>query len=824
MADGTEHSVRMEKCDMVSMILKMSGMTVLYTLLTVLLYKRTSDKPMNAPRKIIIGIIFGFCSMLSTHFGVDYNHMMVNVRDIGPLAAGLFFHPVSGIIAGLIGGIERYIAGTYWGVGSYTTIACSVSTCLAGFVAALTHIYVFNRNKPNGIYAFFIGAVMEVFHMYAVLITHRNDMEMAFYVVRTCAIPMITFTGLGMAASAIVLEILSGEWKNPLRRRKSEEMPVTHKFETWLFFVTASVLVINWGFTFLLQTQSARQSARYTLTDASEDIAQNYSGIRRTQEGIANLLESLVLTDTRAIARAINGRGGVETVDASNLESWRELYGLESVCLVSQKGALLASAGESPLYMGLLDKLADGDADYQTARLSASRVVAGARCRGALVQCVIDEDDISRTLNQSGLYDSLSRFHVGSAGGFDIVSPVGYSIGGDHRSQILNEWNVAVKRLNAGETFFTEEMFNIKSLCRVERLEDRTLLLAHLPESEVYANRDMQAYETALADILLFAVIYLLISVLVRQVVVNNIQRVNASLDRITGGDLNEVVNVRSAAEFASLSDDINHTVSVLKGYIADAKKRIEQELEFAKSIQDAALPKHFKYPREDFELYAMMDPAKEVGGDFYDFFFVDNDHMGLVIADVSGKGIPAALFMMRAKTAMRSLAESGRAPSEILFRANNTLCDGNDAEMFVTAWIGIIDLNTGEMRCANAGHEYPMVMRAGGEYTLFKDKHGLALGAMEGMRFAEYEMKLDPGDRLFVYTDGVPEAINVDEQQYGTDRLTWKLNTLRNASMPETLPAVRQDVADFAGSAEQFDDITMLGFAYYGAEGRQAS
>ena len=808
---------------MISMILKMSGMTVLYMLLTVLLYKRMTDKPMTVPKKFIIGIIFGFCSVLSTHFGVDFNHMMVNVRDIGPLAAGLFFDPVSGIIAGLIGGIERYIAGTYWSIGSYTTIACSVSTCLAGFVAALTSIYIFKRKKPNGTYAFFIGAVMEVFHMYAVLITHRDDMEMAFYVVKTCAIPMIVFTGLGLAVTSVVLQILCGEWRNPLRWRKNEEVSVTYKFEAWLFIVTALVLVINWGFAFLLQTQSARQSAQYTLTDASQDIAQNYESIQKTQEGITNLSESLVLNDTRAIARAIDAMGGADKVNGSALEFWRTLYRLECVSLISQEGELLVSIGDSPMYMGLLGKLVSGEVDYQSARLSASRVVAGARCNGALVQSVIDTGNISQTLNQSGLYDNLSRFHVGSEGGFDIVSPVGYSVGGDHRGQILNEWNIAAKRLNAGETFFTEVMFKVKSYCRVERLEDGALLLTHLPENEVFANRDIQAYETALADILLFAVIYLLISVLVQHIVVNNLQRVNASLDKITEGDLNEIVNVRNASEFASLSDDINHTVSVLKGYITAAEKRMEQELEFARSIQDAALPKHFKYPRQDFELFAMMDPAKEVGGDFYDFFFVDNDHMGLVIADVSGKGIPAALFMMRAKTTLRGLAESGRAPSEILARANNVLCEGNDAEMFVTAWIGIIDLNTGEMRCANAGHEYPMIMRAGGEYALFKDKHAMALAAMEDMRFCEYEMKLNPGDRLFVYTDGVPEAINVDEQQYGTDRLAQKLNTLRNASMSDTLPAVREDVAEFAGDAEQFDDITMLGFAYYGAEGRQA-
>lgn len=809
---------------MLSMILKMSGMTILFTLVTVLLYKQLADKRMTMPRKIMVGIFFGGCSVLSTHFGVDFNHMMVNVRDIGPLSAGLFFHPVSGIIAGLIGGIERYIAGTYWGVGTYTTIACSVSTCLAGFVAALTHVYIFKRKKPNGVYAFFIGAVMEVFHMYVVLITHRDDMEMAFYVVRTCAIPMITFTALGMAASAVALQVLCGEWKNPLRPVKEEEVPVSRKFQTWLFVVTALVLAVNLLFSFALQTQAAVQSARDTLIDVSEDIAQTYAGIQRTQEGIGNLSQSMVLTDARAIARGVAAMGGPDAAGEALLESWRELYGLESVSLISREGKLIRIAGQSPLYLGMLNQLSSGEADYQSAKLSASRVVAGARCGDIFVQCVIDTDGISQTLNQSGLNDTLSMFHVGSEGSFDIIAPVGYSIGGDHRSQILAEWQIAAKHVDAGETFFNETMFGAESLCRAERLPDGALLLALLPVTEVYANRAMQAYETALADILLFAVIYLLISVLVQQIVVNNLELVNVSLDKITGGDLNEVVNVRNASEFASLSDDINQTVTVLKGYIDAAEKRIEQELEFARNIQDAALPKHFKYPRDDFEIFAMMDPAKEVGGDFYDFFFVDNDHMGLVIADVSGKGIPAALFMMRAKTAIRNLAESGRAPSEIMYRANNTLCDGNDAEMFVTAWIGIIDLNTGDMRCANAGHEYPMLMRAGGEYTLFKDKHGLALGAMEDMRFTEYEMKLNPGDRLFVYTDGVPEAINPEEQQYGTDRLTEKLNTMRQASMVETLPAVRADVADFAGKAEQFDDITMLGFAYYGEEGRQES
>ena len=331
----------------------------------------------------------------------------------------------------------------------------------------------------------------------------------------------------------------------------------------------------------------------------------------------------------------------------------------------------------------------------------------------------------------------------------------------------------------------------------------------------MYADRDAQVFEIAFADIILFAAIYTLISQLVQLIVVDNLNKVNTSLTKITGGDLNEVVDVRNSLEFASLSDDINQTVHALKGYITAAEKRIEEELEFARTIQDSALPKNFSFPRGDFDLYAIMHPAREVGGDFYDFFLVDQNRIALVIADVSGKGIPAALFMMRAKTGIRDLVESGRNPAEVLARANSMLCEGNDAEMFVTVWIGVVDLETGVMKCANAGHEYPALKRAGGSYELIRDKHGLALAAMDGMKYKEYELQLNPGDRLFVYTDGVPEAINSSMEQYGTDRMIRALNASGDGTLKDALSAVQEDLAAFVGGEDQFDDITMLNFSY---------
>ena len=804
---------------MLTMILKMTAVTALYVALTALIWKHGRGKTITLPRKLAIGLIYGLCAVLSTHFGVDYSHMMLNVRDMGPLSAGLFFDPLAGVVAGLIGGIERYIAGTYWGVGSYTRIACSVSTCLAGFVAAAMHIFIFKRKKPSAVYAFFMGAVMEVFHMYVVFITHRDDMSMAFYVVTTCAPPMIAFTGLGMAASSTALKICAGEWRNPFRRMREDEISVSQRFQFWLFAVTFSILSLNLLFSFGVQTQTAVQSARNTLETVSGDIRQTYDRLQETEDNANTLAYETARTNAAAIAYAIDSAGGFQEDTPAFLEKMREVYSLVSVAAVDKNGWAIASAGKAPVYARLLSGVLDGSTDLLAVSPTDAWVAAGARCSGGMVQVVVDKELLAAALNLSGLNEALSYFHVGSEGTFDIIRDSGYVTVGDHAGTALAEKDRAILKTQQEGVSFEAKLFGTDSLCLTERLDERLTLLTRLPMTEVYESRDTQTYEAAFADIILFAVIYVLISMLVQGIVVNNLQMVNASLDRITQGNLDEVVSVRNSSEFASLSNDINQTVSVLKGYIEAAEKRFEQELEFARTIQDSALPKNFAFPRRDFEIYATMDPAKEVGGDFYDFFFVNKHKLVLVIADVSGKGIPAALFMMRAKTAVRGLAESGQTPADIFFKANNALCEGNDAEMFVTVWLGIIDLTTGQMQCASAGHEYPVLLRAGGSYEVLKDKHSMALAGMEGIRFKEYTLQLNPGDKLFVYTDGIPEAINVKVEQYGMDRLTDAINRVKDASMAVTLPAVRKDIADFVGEADQFDDITMLGFAYFGPE-----
>ena len=249
--------------------------------------------------------------------------------------------------------------------------------------------------------------------------------------------------------------------------------------------------------------------------------------------------------------------------------------------------------------------------------------------------------------------------------------------------------------------------------------------------------------------------------------------------------------------------------------------ERISTELGMAKRIQESTLPNVFPpFPnRHEFDIYASMDAAKEVGGDFYDFFLVDEDHLCLVIADVSGKGVPAALFMMKSRAIIQSSAMPGKSAGAILTHANKTLCASDNMDMFVTVWLGILEISTGKVVCANAGHEYPALCRNGGSFELFKDKHGLVLGGMEGIRYREYELQLAKGDKLFVYTDGVPEATDSKETLFGTDRMLDALNSRPDGSPQEMLSTVRAAVDAFVQDAEQFDDLTMLCVEYKGLE-----
>lgn len=333
------------------------------------------------------------------------------------------------------------------------------------------------------------------------------------------------------------------------------------------------------------------------------------------------------------------------------------------------------------------------------------------------------------------------------------------------------------------------------------------------------------------------ALILLAVSLIaLRRVVVHPIELLTrvtgAFIDKnrqeVNSGQMQEnIPEINTGDEIEQLADAFREMQHDMRNYIHDLmkmtaeKERLGAELDVAANIQSSMLPSIFPaFPsRKEFDIYATMQPAKEVGGDFYDFFFVDDDHLALVIADVSGKGVPAALFMVIAKTMLKNSAQTGKSPKEILEQVNNQLCENNEAEMFVTVWIGILEISTGKMQCANAGHEYPAV-RSGDEYCLIKDHHGFVLAGLENSKYKEYEIRLSPGDSIYVYTDGVTEATDSNQNLYGTDKMLEALNH-DPSSLPKTLlPHIKADIDAFVGTAPQFDDITMLGLTYYGNKG----
>lgn len=287
---------------------------------------------------------------------------------------------------------------------------------------------------------------------------------------------------------------------------------------------------------------------------------------------------------------------------------------------------------------------------------------------------------------------------------------------------------------------------------------------------------------------------------------------------------------IKNHDEIGQLAGAIDQMEEQIQSYvekitsITAEEEKMRTELSLAARIQLEALPGTFPaFPeRNEFDIYASMKPAKEVGGDFYDFFLVDDDHLCLVIADVSGKGIPAALFMMVSRTILANIAMMGMSPGEVLEKANEAICANNKEEMFVTVWMGILEISTGKVTAANAGHEYPVLKMPGRDFEILVDKHGFVVGGMENVKYREYEFDMEPGAKLFLYTDGLPEATNNKEEMFGVELMIDALNESPDLSPKEILGHVKEKVDGFVGSAPRFDDLTMLCIDYFGPGGQK--
>jgi len=282
-------------------------------------------------------------------------------------------------------------------------------------------------------------------------------------------------------------------------------------------------------------------------------------------------------------------------------------------------------------------------------------------------------------------------------------------------------------------------------------------------------------------------------------------------------------IDVHTGDEIEEVARSFEEMDKRLKIYIreneaaAAEKERFATEMNLAARIQLGMLPDTAAVfsKRNEIDISASINPAKAVGGDFYDFFFLDETHLALVMADVSGKGVPAALFMTASKIQIRNYTRAGLSPSAVFEKINTSFVENNTSKTFVTVWLGILDLDTGVLKAANAGHEYPVIRRGDGRVELYKDRHSFVIGAMPGIKYKEYEMTLLPGEGLFLYTDGVPEASNSKKEKFGTARMVETLQNSSGSTPDQVLGAMDEALLGFVKDAEQFDDITMMCFLY---------
>ena len=804
-------------------IFRLSIPILMNTILVIAVYcaeKYTSAKKWPyMVKQVVIGVLFGAVSAFSSDFGVVAFETKINVRDTAPLTSGLIFGGPAGIIAGLIGGLYRWFS-VYWGAGTTTRLACMLATIFAGVMAAGLRKLMFDNKKPTWGYGVCIAVVCEVIHMILIFVTNLNESVLAaFNLVKRAAVPMIISNAIGVGLAIIVITVLSHE---RLKRKKGGEQ-IAQTFQKWLLVCIVVAYLVTSVFTYVLQNDLSEVETQNIFTTAITDVVTDVRG----------------KSDAHILGVANDIKEDYEKNPQIPIKELAEKHNVIEINIVQEDGLITNSTDETltnSFNMNSTEQSAEfmvltkGQKTFvqQYGAVGSDNVTmrkfAGvALDNGGYIQVGYSAEQFHSMID-GFVIDVTKNRHVGTDGfvavcdeNFNMVTEDEYNgkhirvIGIEPDERMLN--GKLPEHLGEAVIVNEETDYEVEYIYAYSFAEGYCIIAA-MTKEEAMAMRDASLYTSVFMQVLIFATLFLFIYILIKKVIINNLKKINSTLSEITEGNLNVTVDVRSNEEFASLSDDINSTVATLKQYISEAAARIDKELEYAKQIQHSALPTNFP-DNENYELYAQMIPAKEVGGDFYDFYKLNDSTVAFLAADVSGKGIPAAMFMMTAKTIIKDLAERGLSVDEIFTLANEKLCENNESGMFVTAWMGILDVNTGVLKFANAGHNPPLLKKADGEFEYLKTRAGFVLAGMEGIKYRINEITLSEGDRLFLYTDGVPEATDTENLLYGEDRLAEFMNSNKSVKATELLPALKENIDEFVGEAPQFDDITMLMFDY---------
>jgi len=615
-------------------------------------------------------------------------------------------------------------------------------------------------------------------------------------------------------------------------KKKNSISKIIHN---WLFVCVLTAFSVATLISFVMNTRISRANTEKLLHTHLEDVC---NAVQET--------DSLtILNSTIYWADYFNNFDSFEPTEdfmrMTNNIAWGN--DIDEICFIDENGIIISSniteylgydmatSEQSGEFMILLrdttvktfvqELRAQGYDDAKRFRYAASTFAN----HPGFVELGISEANYSKRINQ--LLKGSTRYRrIGDHGSIYILDQHFNLISAPHDCRFTDADSIGITRQildqQKPQSVFECDILGVPCYCMYS-YEQNNIVLATQPESEATLTRNTAVSLSSITVSIIFVILFLAIWLLIRKLVVRNIDKVNDALTKITNGELDERVEVRDSTEFDSLSNDINMTVDRLNDYIHEAETRMDADLALAKAIQLSSLPATFPaFPnRKEFDIYASMNAAKEVGGDFYDFYFSGHDKFTITIADVAGKGIPAAMFMMRGKSSLKNQISTGMALSDACNLVNTNLCMNNDTNTFFTAWMGQIELSTGKLVYVNCGHNLPLIRHNGGVFAFAECKQNIPMAVFDGFAYESQSVQLQPGDEVFLYTDGVTEAENTEKELFGDPRLIDALNNmpLSKAGSPESICKYILDcVQRFANGAEQSDDITMLCFKYVGS------
>ena len=777
-------------------------------------FEKTEPLRRSVSYGVIYGLLTGLIVVLSTVplFGSGGNLSLV--VDAPSIVAGLLFDFPAGLVAAAIGGAFRY-ASVLWAGKSLMLVPCAFGVLLSGALATVVRKSFFNEHyKPNFIHAVFFAVLIEIFCYSLIFLFNLNHLYEVFSTLQEVFLPGMLCMIVSVGLPVLLVRKIDHEpvfLKPPLLVRSFEKYML-------LFILFDGILMLC--FSAFISGKISVESYNSLLSSCISDL----------QSDTESALDQDLMDSTRLLAKDF-------LLYSSDLRALADKYDVSEINIIKDD-IIVQSTGTVSVYFDM--RSSEQSDDFMRNVLEDGEYVQAFRPMGQFSDvskkyagAVLDAHTVLQAGYDTGRFqegirehiDQAVRFrHIGTNGEFVVYNAKGELIASRAESAAYHD------------AFFEEISKNTVPMMQLRQSkaegEDYTwmynesngfYIFAVIPSSEVMFSQDLTTYTSLFIGIILFALVFALIYYLLRRLVIEELGQVNEGLGKVTGGDLDTVIDVRNTKEFIELSDDINLMVSSLKGFIRDAEKRYEKELDYARIIQKSVLPgyHHFCDNRKDIQLYASMTPAEDVGGDFYDFYTVGDNRLAFCIADVSGKSIPAAMFMMRVKTLLRSTMEKYDDLKIAFEETNRQICESNEAGLFVTVWMGVCDMRKGQLQFVNAGHNPPLLCRYGESFEYLKTRPNLVVGGMARTKYQVHTVDIQPGDRIYLYTDGVTEAKNSGRGMYGEKRLLEVLNRDMSReveelpSIEDNCTAVSSTLSEFVGGEKQFDDITMLGISF---------